>query len=112
MGVRVDLRIVFFEACSAFTHVTACTLAKSPTVTLYTRGFSHFVTSMTAPIASGWSESCRVGLSPTEKTPPYHGAHPQQTSACAERLAQPNAYILQSPFGPAHDDGFARFGIP
>jgi hypothetical protein len=24
-------------------------------MTLYTRGFSHFVTSMTAPIASGWS---------------------------------------------------------
>jgi hypothetical protein len=43
--------------------------AHSPShlVTLYTRGFSHFVTSMTAPIASGWSESCRVGLSPTEK---------------------------------------------
>src|SRR3979490_533926 len=27
-------------------------------------GFSHFVTSMTAPIASGWSD-CRVGFSPT-----------------------------------------------
>ena len=31
------------------------------------RGFSHFVTSMTAPMATGWSESCRVGLAPTEK---------------------------------------------
>ena len=29
-------------------------------------GFSHFVTSMTAPIAFGWSD-CRVGLAPTEK---------------------------------------------
>src|SRR6202051_3988018 len=29
-------------------------------------GFSHFVTSMTAPIASGWSD-CRVGLAPTGK---------------------------------------------
>src|SRR5437660_10410248 len=28
--------------------------------------FSHFVTSMTAPIASGWSD-CRVGFSPTGK---------------------------------------------
>src|ERR1700682_2605739 len=27
-------------------------------------GFSHFVTSMTAPVASGWS-GCRVGLAPT-----------------------------------------------
>jgi hypothetical protein len=43
--------------------------AHSPShlVTLYTRGFSHFVTFMTAPIASGWSEICRVGLSPTGK---------------------------------------------
>jgi hypothetical protein len=29
-------------------------------------GFSHFVTSMAAPIASGWS-GCRVGLTPTGK---------------------------------------------
>src|SRR6266404_2253610 len=29
-------------------------------------GFSHFVTSMTAPIASGWT-GCRVGLAPTGK---------------------------------------------
>ncbi len=35
--------------------------------TLYTRGFSHFVTSMTALIASGWNDSCRVGLAPTEE---------------------------------------------
>jgi hypothetical protein len=27
---RVDLRIVLFEACSAFTRVAACTLAPSP----------------------------------------------------------------------------------
>src|ERR1700724_1193793 len=31
-----------------------------------TRGFSHFVTSMTAPVAAGWS-GCRVGLAPTRK---------------------------------------------
>src|SRR2546421_713756 len=29
-GHRVGLRIVLFEACSAFTRVTACTLALSP----------------------------------------------------------------------------------
>jgi hypothetical protein len=29
-GCRVGLRIVLFEACSAFTRVTACTLAPSP----------------------------------------------------------------------------------
>jgi hypothetical protein len=43
--------------------------AHSPShqVTFYIEGFSHFVTSMTASIASGWSKSCLVGLSPTGK---------------------------------------------
>ena len=44
----------------------------------YTRGFSHFVTSMTPPVGSGWSDG-RVGLAPTGKAPPYHGAHPKRT---------------------------------
>src|SRR6516164_8932311 len=65
-GRRVGLRIVLFEACSAFTRVTACTLALSPMRDTLIEGFSHFVTSMTAPIASGWSV-CRVGLAPTGK---------------------------------------------
>src|SRR6202166_3647477 len=49
-GCRVGLRIVLFEACSTFTHVAACTLALSPIRDKLTRGFSHFVTSMTAPV--------------------------------------------------------------
>ncbi len=65
-GCRVGLRIVLFEACSAFTRVTACTLALSPIRDTLTEGFSHFVSSMTAPVASGWS-GCRVGLAPTGK---------------------------------------------
>src|SRR5712664_609237 len=65
-GCRVGLRIVLFEACSAFTRVTACTLALSPIRDTLTEGFSHFVTSMPAPVASGWS-GCRVGLAPTGK---------------------------------------------
>jgi hypothetical protein len=40
------------------------TLALSPICDTLIEGFSHFVTSMTAPIASGWS-GCRVGLAPT-----------------------------------------------
>src|SRR5260370_41120128 len=64
---RVGLRIVLFEACSAFTRVTACTLALSPYfVTRLSEGFSHFVSSIAAPVASGWSR-CRVGLAPTGK---------------------------------------------
>src|SRR5665648_296462 len=65
-GSRVGLRIVLFEACSAFTRVAACTLALSPIRDTLIEGFSHFVTSVTAPIASGWS-GCRVGLAPTRK---------------------------------------------
>src|SRR5271165_386399 len=55
-GYRVGLRIDIFEACSAFTHVAACTLALSPIRDTLIEGFSHFVTSMTAQIASGGSE--------------------------------------------------------
>ena len=67
---RVGLRIGLFEAYSAFTRVTACTLALSPyIVTRYPNGFSHFVTSMTAPVASGWSGR-RMGLTPTGKRRP------------------------------------------
>jgi hypothetical protein len=69
-GSRVGLRIDLFEACSAFTRVTACTLALSPYfVTRLPEGFSHFVSSIAAPVASGWS-GCRVGLAPTGKAPP------------------------------------------
>src|SRR5271170_3475051 len=50
----------------ALTRVTACTLALSPIRDTLIEGFSHFVTSMTAPIASSWS-GCRVGLAPTGK---------------------------------------------
>ena len=55
IGGQVDLCNILFEACSAFTRVTACTLAGSSKMTRYIRGSSHFVTSMTAPIASGRS---------------------------------------------------------
>jgi hypothetical protein len=54
-GSRVGLHIDLFEACSAFTRVAACTLALPPIRDTLIEGFSHFVTSMTAPIASGWS---------------------------------------------------------
>jgi hypothetical protein len=42
-GYQVGLRIVLFEDCSAFTRVTACTLARSPFVTRCIEGFSRFV---------------------------------------------------------------------
>jgi hypothetical protein len=43
-------------------HTRAVTVYRDTLI----EGFSHFVTSMTAPIASGWSV-CRMGLAPTGK---------------------------------------------
>ena len=62
------------SACtSTFSRLARRSLALRPAhsrrhlyVTRYTEGFSHFVTSMTAPVASGWSVR-RVGLAPTGK---------------------------------------------
>lgn len=65
----------------------ACTLAKSPQVTLCTEGFSRFVTSATASIASGWSDSCRVGFAPTGR-PCLRTAH---ATANSSRPARPRA---------------------
>src|SRR2546423_9193885 len=84
-GRRVGLRIVLFEACSAFTRVTACTLALSPIRDTLTEGFSHFVSSMTAPVASGWS-GCRVGLAPTGKRR-LSTAHTQPRNCIAHTAA-------------------------
>jgi len=34
---------------------------------LYTGGFRRFVASTPAPVATGWSESCRAGFAPAER---------------------------------------------
>src|SRR5260370_26110475 len=65
-GHRVGLHIVLFEDCSAFTHVAACTLARSPIRDPLSEGFRHFVSSMPAPVASGWSDFAGWGLHPLE----------------------------------------------
>ena len=62
------------SACtSSFSRLARRSVALRPAhlrghlyVTSYSEGFSHFVTSMTALVASGWSV-CRVGLAPTGK---------------------------------------------
>src|SRR5208337_2915560 len=77
-GRRVGLHIDLFEACSAFTRVAACTLARSPLRDPLSEGFRHFVSSMPAPVASGWSGR-RVGLAPTGNAPPCHGARGVRT---------------------------------
>src|SRR5712672_180900 len=50
-------------------HTRAVTVFRDP----LSEGFRHFVSSMPAPVASGWSGR-RVGLAPTGKAPPSHGA--------------------------------------
>ena len=71
---RVSSCVIIFGACSAFTFVTACILAESPKATLCTEGFSGFVASTTAPIATGRSEPVsRAGL-PRCGPAPFHGA--------------------------------------
>jgi hypothetical protein len=72
--------------------------AHSPShlVTFYIEGFSHFVTSMTASIASGWSKSCRVGLSPTGKRrlSPAHTQSERTTSQCTA-ICQNKTFQIQ-----------------
>jgi hypothetical protein len=66
-GCRVGLHTVLFEACSAFTRLAACTLARSP----------YFVTRY--PKASDISSPpCLLRLLPGKS--PCHGAHPKRTS--------------------------------
>src|SRR5258707_9793502 len=80
-GRRVGLHIDLFEACSAFTRVAAFTLARSPIRDPLSEGFRHFVASMPAPVASGWSES--PGGPRTHWKAPPCTAHPH-SSHCRE----------------------------
>src|SRR5712671_4440016 len=58
-------------------HTRAVTVYRDP----LSEGFSHFVTSMTAPVASGWSGR-RVGLAPTGKRR-LVTAHAKSGTRCA-----------------------------
>jgi hypothetical protein len=51
-------------------------------VTLYTRGVSSFVTSTTAPIATGRSEPVPGWNCPRCGPAPFHGAHEYQVTGC------------------------------
>src|SRR5271169_3467403 len=91
-GYRVGLHIDLFEACSAFTRVAACTLARSPIRDPLSEGFRHFVSSMPAPVASGWSES-PGGACTHWKAPPYHGAPPLLVSSADPDInSDPQSY--------------------
>jgi hypothetical protein len=42
----------------------ACSRGRIPALSI--EGFGDIVTSIAAPIATGWNDSCRVGIAPTE----------------------------------------------
>jgi len=78
IGCQVGLRNVLLEACSAFIHITACTLAKSPSDPLHRRlqplrclhdCFDCFRLERKLP----------GGTLTHWKTPPYHGARRNRT---------------------------------
>jgi hypothetical protein len=58
---RIGFCITLFEACSTFTHVTACVLAESPKAILYIEALSMVDSLSIAPIATGWSEQLPGG---------------------------------------------------
>src|SRR5712671_197755 len=79
------------QSHGALTRVAACTLALSQISETLIEGFSHFVTSITAPIASGWSES-PGGACTHWKAPPCHGAPPKQSSS--DRGGARSGYVV------------------
>jgi hypothetical protein len=66
-----------------------------PFRTLYTGGFSRFVTSATAPIATGWSESCRAGFAPA-KRPRLFTAHHSLSLRPGDSLTFPKKALSMS----------------
>src|SRR6266550_4347874 len=79
-GYRVGLRIGIFEACSAFTHVTACTLAPSPIRdALYRR--LQLLRCLHSCSGCFRLERSPGGTCTHWKAPPFHGAHPELPSA-------------------------------
>ena len=64
---RVGFRITRFEACSAFTRVAARMVARPPKAARFTEVLQAMsLPPSPAPIATGWSDSCRAGFAPTE----------------------------------------------
>jgi hypothetical protein len=117
------------SACtSSFSRPAQRSLALRPAhsrrhlyVTCYTEGFSHFVTSMTAPVASGWSV-WPGGARTHWKAPPCHGARRVEMWRGDVRLSMPvpAPFVWRclsgsavAPFPhPAHRTGRADFPHP
>jgi hypothetical protein len=61
-GRRVGIRIVTFEACSGFTHVTARRIAQPPTGDLCHEAPTHAVTRTSRSSATGSSDNSPGGF--------------------------------------------------
>ena len=88
-GCRVGLRIVLFEDCSAFTRVTARTLALPPIRGTLTRRLQPF---RYLHSCSGCFrlEHLPGGIHTHWKAPPYHGARPRQSCRNRNRRCRRN----------------------
>src|SRR5882757_7544065 len=89
------------QSPGALTRVAACTLARSPIRDPLSEGFRHFVASMPAPVASGWSES-PGGPRTHWKAPPFHGA----------RRYRPFTRLRKAVFPTLLSAGRWQFGTP
>ena len=88
-------RVVGSACASSFSRLTQRSLTLRPAhsrrhlfVARLPEGFRHFVTSMPAPVASGWS-GCRVGLAPTGRRR-LVTAH-TQCGTCQSQIRHPKA---------------------
>src|SRR3954454_16110375 len=100
--VRIGLHIVLFEACSAFTRVTACTLARSPYVVTAIR---RLQTPRLLHVCSGRFrlERSPGGACTHWKAPACHGARGQRPLGSSHR---PTSRAMNGHWGdiegPAH----------
>jgi hypothetical protein len=78
-------------------------LAESPKATLYTGGSDGFVSSTTAPIATGRSNQLPGGIRTHWKSPPLHGAdsdeagHPfrSKPATLSERSDEQGSWLIE-----------------
>ena len=64
---RDGLRIARFEACSTFTRVAARMVAKPPKAARFIEVLQTMsLPPSSAPIATGWNDTCRAGFAPAE----------------------------------------------
>ena len=71
---RVGSHVILFEACSAFTRVTACMRAESPSRPFDIGVFQrNSLPPLTAPTASGWSDPLPGGTLTHWRSPSLHG---------------------------------------